>query len=202
MDAALTFMLNNMSVSTLFGRALFDATVKRINERRTIASSVMQYLDGGVNVVHPSFKSHSVFLIERFIVALWNRLHGKQNIDGNGDEEVNNNPNEEAIGPVDFMEMLRRTVRAECEERTQDVKGADSLNELKQEIKNFRISKVRGPKLNFLFTNLKNVLVSSVESERSFSVSGRFCNKLRSSLGDETLSSLTMLFYHYKNGFN
>lgn len=61
MDSAFTCMLNNMNVDTPFGRALVDATIKRINERRTIASSVMQYLDGGVNVLHASFKGHSLY---------------------------------------------------------------------------------------------------------------------------------------------
>lgn len=46
---------------------------------------------------------------------------------------------------------------------------------------------------------MKNIQVSSVESERSFSVAGRMCNKLRSRLGDDALSDLTMLYYYYKS---
>lgn len=199
MDSALTCMLNNMNVDTPFGRALVDATIKRINERRTIASSVMQYLDGGVNVLHPSFKGHSLYKMERFIFALWSRLHGVVNIDDAGDGDTNSNGNTSGIGPLNFMEMLRQTVRVECAERSQDVKGTGSADELKQELKNFKKTKVRGPKLDFIYNNMKNIQVSSVESERSFSVSGRFCNKLRSSVGDDALSALTMLFYYYKS---
>lgn len=200
MDSALSFMLKKMKVDTPFGRALFNSTIKRINERRTIASSALQYLhDGGANVLHPSFKVHSMFKIEQFIVALWNRLHGEENLDGAGDENINSTSSTQIAGPTNFMEMLRQTVKGECEERSQGENGSGSLHELKQELKNFKKTKIRGPKLEFLYTNMKNLQVSSVESERSFSVSGRLCNKLRSSLGDDALSALTILFYHFKS---
>lgn len=50
MDAALTEMLNAINVDSPFGMATLDAALKRIRERRTIASGVLQYLqNGGTN---------------------------------------------------------------------------------------------------------------------------------------------------------
>lgn len=60
---------------TPFGRVLFDAAVKRINDRRTIASTVLQFLhNGGTSTIHSLFKFHSIPRIERFIVNLSKRV--------------------------------------------------------------------------------------------------------------------------------
>lgn len=72
------------------------------------------------------------------------------------------------------------------------------IKELRDEMRNFKKTKIRGVKLEMVYQNMKGIQVSSVESERSFSVAGRYCNKMRSSLGDESLNSLTLLHYYNK----
>ena len=51
----------------------------------------------------------------------------------------------------------------------------------------------RPPILEKLYNALLGIPVSSVEAERCFSTTGNFSTKLRSRLGDETLSALVFL---------
>lgn len=199
MDAALTFMLNSMETDSPFGGALYEATVRRVNERRTIASSALQYLHhGGANDIHHSFKSHSVAEVERFILLTWNRLHGQGDI-----EDVETQGSDCGIETADnYMDKLRRAVKDQCEEVAQDQSGRGGTSEeLKTELKLFRKNRIRGAKLEFLYTNMKSIQVtSSVGLEKSFSVAGtaRYGNKLRSSLSDESLYALTMMRSHFE----
>ena len=43
-----------------------------------------------------------------------------------------------------------------------------------------------------VFESLKSISPTSVESERAFSSSGYICNKIRSSLNDDTLTNLIL----------
>lgn len=94
-----------------------------------------------------------------------------------------------------YIDHWRQAAKKNCQENTQDEAGRGTMSELKV----FKKTKIRGVKLKFINSNLKNIQVTSVESERSFSVAGRYCNKLRSCLGDESLNQLTMFHYYYKS---
>lgn len=99
---------------------------------------------------------------------------------------------------VSFLKKLRMQVKEKCDERIIDC-GEGSAMELSKELRSFRKTKTMGVILEKLFCYLKGIPVSSVESERSFSTAGRFCSKFRSSLGDRSLNSLTLLQHYYKN---
>ena len=64
---------------------------------------------------------------------------------------------------------------------------------LAQDFKMFEATKVRTEFLETLCQSMKTAKPTSVESERSFSVGGGFSTKLRSRLGDKTLSALVFL---------
>lgn len=196
MDTALTCMLNAISSEAPFTKALFETTKARIRERRTIVSSVLQYLhNGGLNILHESFESYSQLQIDKFILKNWQRLHGDPNTSSQILHE------EEPASPANCsnLEQLQQQVKDQCMDNKEIIQGGGggTVQDLKNELKVFKKTRVRGPKLEDLYRNLKGIQISSVESERSFSVAGRFCNKFRSSLGDKSLSALTMLHYYY-----
>ena len=57
--------------------------------------------------------------------------------------------------------------------------------------------KERSKYVNRLFKSLSGIPPTSVESERSFSATGLFCTKIRSSLGDKTLDALLFLRQYF-----
>lgn len=56
-----------------------------------------------------------------------------------------------------------------------------------------------GHNLKKVYQALKSIPPTSVESERIFSAAGLICNKIRSSLGDDSLNALVSLRSHYQN---
>lgn len=191
MDAALTCLLNSIVTTCPFGAALYAALVARINKRRTIASNVMQYLhNGGINGIHPEFKTNTRAQMEKFVVELWTRTNPDQLMDVAVIEDEVPPPN------LNFKERMRKTIQDHCAEP--EVPGVGQ-RVLKKELIQFRKSRVRGPILERLYIYLKSIPATSVEAERNFSTGGRFCSKLRSRLGDVCLSALTMLHFYFKS---
>ena len=67
-----------------------------------------------------------------------------------------------------------------------------------QEIDLFVSGDSRGTHLQMIYDYLQTVSPTSVDSERCFSSAGYTCNKLRSSLTDQTLDALIFLRYYLK----
>lgn len=192
MDAALTCLLNSIDKSYPFGAALHKALVTRINKRRTIASNVMQYLHNrGSNQIHPEMKTNTRAQMEKYLLDLWTRTNP-----GQADEEEIVTIDEHV--ELNFSQRLRRAILEQCAEPEVANNAGGAAQDLKGELMNFRRTHIRGPKLERSYLYLKTVQVTSVEAERSFSIGGRFCTKLRSRLGDECLSALTMLHFYFK----
>ena len=73
--------------------------------------------------------------------------------------------------------------------------GADKSLEaaIKTEMALFESSGVRGRSLQLVYGYLLSIPPASVEAERAFSAAGSLCTKVRSRLGDRSLSSLCFL---------
>lgn len=135
----------------------------------------------------------------RYIVKIWQRLNGQPQVDAMGEDEVNLTDNAVETPPkINFLQHLQQAVKKQCEDKERKESGGDTIKELRDEMRSFKKTKIRGVKLEMMYHNMKGIQVSSVESERSFSVAGRYCNKMRSSLGDESLNCLTLLHYYNK----
>lgn len=154
---------------------------------------MLQYLhNGGLNILHESFEGYSQLQIDKFIFKNWQRLHG----DPNSSSQILFE--ESSPANCSYLEQLQQQVKDQCMDNKEIIQrgGGGTAQDLNNELKVFKKTRVRGPKLDDLYRNLKGIQISSVESERSFSGAGRFCNKFRSSLGDKSLSALTMLHYY------
>lgn len=188
MDTALSCLLLRLDRASPFGRALFDSLVTRIAERRKITSNVMKYLHtGGSNTIHPSLQSNT-YETDSFITSLWERLNPVS-----AQEPVV--VEEDHSPPDDLVEFLNWSLKRDCDPAPEAF-ARGPIGELHQELHDFKATRVRGPKLNRIYSFLKSIQVRSGKSERSFSVSGRFLNKLRCRMGDLTVGALTLLHYY------
>ena len=73
-------------------------------------------------------------------------------------------------------------------------------NSLKKELKLFEASGTQTQGIEILYNALLTIQPTSVESERVFSTTGTFVNKIRNRLSDETINALTVLkTYFFQN---
>ena len=76
-------------------------------------------------------------------------------------------------------------------------------NSLKKELKLFEASGTQTQGIEILYNALLTIQPTSVESERVFSTTGTFVNKIRNRLSDETINALTVLkTYCFQNHSN
>lgn len=76
-------------------------------------------------------------------------------------------------------------------------KESKIYSKLKQEFLLFRNTGKRTSNLDDLYNALSSIKPTSTSNERTFSVSGSFCTKIRSRLADKSLNSLVFLKYFY-----
>ncbi len=66
-------------------------------------------------------------------------------------------------------------------------------------MRSFEASNIRPPYLEKLKESLKTISVTSIESERGFSVMGLFGTKIRNRLGPRSLNALLFMRQYLKN---
>ena len=96
------------------------------------------------------------------------------------------------------LEMALTKVKESDSAKKAPVQQRNLLMAIKQEMKLFEANKSRGFHLQLAYTYLKSIPPTSVESERVFSASGYFCNRIRSRLGDITLDRLSFLRSYFQ----
>jgi hAT family C-terminal dimerisation region len=74
----------------------------------------------------------------------------------------------------------------------------DALKVVRREMVIFEEDGLRGTQVRRAYEYLRNVKPTSVESERAFSANGNILTKLRSSLEDKTLNTLSFLHDHFQ----
>ena len=97
----------------------------------------------------------------------------------------------------DFQSQLMKLTREHCTEV--ECPTGNGSSDLDKELAHFRRTMIRGPILNMILSAIKSIQVTSVVAERSFSLAGRFVNKLRTKLSDDSINALVILKCHYNN---
>lgn len=198
-DASLQFMLNELSKQNgSISASLKDELIKRITERRSTMSSVLQYLHCRAAFSKKSydkevFKVLNKNSIHAFILKLLQRLYPEI-------EDVNNlndtlSDEDDIIIPIE--DRLRAAISDKLNERSniQECNDIDSI--IKQELCLFEASNKRGKYLQMAYEFLLTIPPTSIDSERAFSVAGGVCTKIRNRLEDNTLEALTCLKCHF-----
>lgn len=172
---------------------------KRIKERRTMASKVLQHLHSSNRVsLHHSFEYATREEINKYIADLWDKFHPREEDSAETEEEevpLTNGAN--------FKERLTYAIERDCGPQKILHRGQlDTKRTVHEEMYCFNSTGVKGKILSFVYTNLLSIPPTSVEAERNFSAAGRTCTKIRSKLTDksmDTLSALRSYFVRKKN---
>lgn len=201
-DLAFDFLLQNLPVDHEFGAKLYKSLVKRINERRTVQSEVLYFLHyANQKKPHFELKTASKSTILKFLNKLWTRGHPADEVTlEDSDEEVEMLPEKDSSERnLDFATRMSNAVEKALVVETPPPKADDNLKTaLEKEYNEFCTRQIRGPKLEWCYKSLLTITPTSVEAERNFSASGRFCNKIRSRIGDDSLKALSMLKTRFK----
>ena len=202
-DASLNFALDKLyTASTPISLELLEALRRRILERRTDQSSVLQYLhtgsltDDSVDIV---FQNMAKTKISKFILNLTLRLNPHhQELEENVEIEEREVPIEKRK-KTDLQQELALALE-KVGERAHKAKLQDTnlQSTITKEMNLFEAGGTRGFHLELVYQYLMTISPTSVESERVFSSAGYLCNKVRSSLSDETLSELSFLRSYFQ----
>ena len=188
-DSMISFVLNELERYGEMGRSLFMAILKRVNQRRSVASSALQLLQNNFsNKLHPQLIVHSDEDIDQFILSTWNRIKGDDSFNSHESPIIFEEDREDDL--EDSMEKRASQYAEEPSNKTQPLVDAT----IEAELYELRMLQRRGPKCEELLTYLSSIQPTSVECERSFSVAGRMCNKINSSLGDEAIFALGLVY--------
>lgn len=181
-----------MDRSTEFGDDLYYAVLKRINERRTKLSAILQQLSDKEEVIDLNFMRVSVKEVIDFVYSIVQKVERQeQELSSDCIEEV------EVITPADLkLQLLMRINKLDAPTTTKT--RCTQRENIEAEWNLFKIHNVRGKYLTIAYNILLSVQPTSTESERCFSRSAFLCNKFRGSMKDSTLSGLTFLSFYFK----
>lgn len=208
-DLILSNALRNIPIDTQFGAAIYEALIKRINQRRQVSSIALFYLHfsntkaekldaslktvedlrgetvkdrDGVNVEGLSGEAALV----QFLTKIYTRSH----------PEEENREVDGAMGLADEdfdVESVFNDVPAIRNEKCDTVPDA-----IKRELTVFKATRARGKILEFCYNSLCSVQCTSAEAERNFSCAARIVNKFSTRLMDESINNLSMLNAYFK----
>jgi hypothetical protein len=220
-DLALQYTLDKLKEqNTTISREMGDALGRRILQRRTEVSGLVKYLYKGEIDKDKTFgtpKSVEIInLIKSFVERLQSSnpetnpaasqaLHQAAESSEQSEAEVQvcisshskakrrKNKNETEAELDTYLKDALSTAHIE----NSDPKTGLSST-IKKEMNLFQGGGSRGRNLQLVFEYLKTIPPTSVGSERAFSSAGYLCNKIRSSLNDDTLDSLCLLRSHFQ----
>lgn len=204
-DTTISFMLGNLGNSDLAKR-MKDSLSRRINERRTEVSGLLQYLHKcnqqqvcAVFNLKPLQNSEcmSKTTIISMIAALVKHYDNTSSSESEAEIEVA----EEPTSTRSLREKLQQAIDDEnnAKIRSKTLTPKDLSGVLKKELVNFEINGKRGPNLERCYIDLTTIPPTSVESERVFSGCGKIVTKIRSSLNDESLDLMCFLRSYFKS---
>jgi len=101
-------------------------------------------------------------------------------------------------GLQDELEMALNAVKETNSFKNTGLQTKNLFTTIKQETALFESNKTRGFHLELAYKYLKTIPPTSVESERAFSASGYFCNRIRSRLSDASLDQLCFLRSYFQ----
>ena len=112
--------------------------------------------------------------------------------------------------PVETVENPKRKLDSASDDfykrlQAKKVKSTSTASNMEKqlaaEISTYDRTNYKGPLLLQVLQVTKTLRPTSCDCERIFSVAGYYCNKLRSNLSDDTLSSLCMLKFYFNHHF-
>ena len=206
-DASFSIVLKKLTcLNTLVSEQIYQSLLVRLQERRTILSDTLFYLQSAKmrrdpdSLIEMASRSTITNTLKDIIVRLKNEVRNEQVTQQPITDELLDFLNEDDT----LQEPPTKTMSLEEEmdsELKREMKSFEPSNQglspllqtIKKEMELFESGGSRGCNLQFVYEVLLNIKPTSVKSERVFSTSGNFCSKLRSRLGDDSLSKICYL---------
>lgn len=216
-DVSLKFMLDELAKQkTSLSESLSAELINRIRERRSEVSDVLQFLhnpnelfngDQVYNIFNVTSKQKISKKIEELAVRFFNK-ESEFSISPEDDGSDIDDPSEEEAFSEEEMSLkdkLQKLIskkfqagitQEKIETEKPDLK--DILKIVKKEVVTFCKTKKRGKYLDLLYKYLLTLKPTSVESERTFSLAGLTCTKIRSNLSDKSLDTIVFLKSYFE----
>lgn len=212
-DAALQFMLNKLDHQhNELSERLANSLRKRIKERRTSVSGILQYLHNNEQfyetISTETFTKPTSDYIRTYITRLLERLKFTASTTS---AQTSQSPIQQISTAHTDSSDEELTVAEELEKEickaTSQVNKSTVNTDLESIVRvEMCIYDTAGGGRGFYLTAAYNYLLSitptSVEAERAFSSAGYLCSKLRSSLSDKTLNALSFMRSHFQEKSN
>lgn len=211
-DAALQFMFERLAeVEGEISEKLSFELNERVNQRRTEAASVVQFLHGQTDVNGFKFKIATKHIAGIFVSRLMQRLNAHESSNLNDDTSVSQVDIESSEDSeeenqliqnenMSLKAMMDKAISSAIAPKSNPLRFSNDMDGcLKREIATFVANGVRGELLEKCYKYLLAIPPTSVESERAFSASTLICTKIRSRLNDDTIDALCFLKAHFKN---
>lgn len=183
-DITLNFMTTKLRAQQNdIGRTLLDNLAKYIN--RWLDPSLVDLQKA---LYQPEYSLSKKAL--EFGVNLLKRLFS--HIDISSEQETVMKTQDEP--DLTLEEELRQLLEAD---KTLEKQGPENFSKLKQEFSLFKSTGNRTQNLDSLLNAINTIKPTSIEAERTFSVSNNFCTRIRSSLSDKSISYLVFLKFYF-----
>jgi hypothetical protein len=208
-DVALNFCLEKLNeLASPISQELASALSRRAKERRTEFAGILAYLHYGtyaLETMDPIFsvpkKTQMANLIKTFLSRV--NLDPNDQLDQSEEPEVQimedaeGEPRQKKRKSKSAMELNEAIKKMQTPSKP-TIQTKDVLGFIKREMALFEGGGSRGYYLQQTYDALKVISPTTVESERAFSSAGYLCNKVRSSMNDNTLDSLCFLRSHFQ----
>ena len=203
------------SQETDIGWQLHNALKARIRERRNHGLiHLMEYLNNPKFVEKEKKKrdkkdQYGIVIskkdVQQLATELISKLYSVQDRESTDEEDINVIVSDTScMNKTNLSYEERMSLHIEHSKNSLPESSASAVeigdNLVEQEFKLFesRGGKERPKYLQLLHENLNTIPPTSVEPERSFSATGLFSTKIRSSLGDDSLNALLFLRQYFK----
>jgi hypothetical protein len=189
-DLAINFMMMKLKdLNSKISLELLNNLKIRIGERTNPeVKNLLKFLKNGKEKISKQSINFAIKLMKRLFSLDW--VDANSSIDTDTEIEEFSTQHEE----VDMAKQLENILQSAKKSPQQ------SRNDFQCISKEFDLFKLTGKKTKSL-QQLNDVLCTikptSTDAERSFSVAGCFCSKLRSRLSDKSLNALVFLKYYY-----
>ena len=212
-DAALQFMLNKLDYQhNELSERLANSLRKRIKERRTSVSGILQYLHNNEQfyetISTETFTKPTSDYIRTYITRLLERLKFTASTTSaqtsqSPIQQISTAHTDSSDEELTVAEELEKEICKATSQVNKSTVNTDFESIVRVEM---CIYDTAGGGRGFYLTAAYNYLLSitptSVEAERAFSSAGYLCSKLRSSLSDKTLNALSFMRSHFQEKSN
>ena len=191
-DSSLEWLVDKLSSDkSLLGPKLHAAVIERIGERRDpTLVALVKYMHKGL--ISKDFMG--IKISKKNMVELADKIFERLELQAHITEEDEAEEEKKETVVKDMKTELQHFIESSL--ATSDV--VPVAKSFDGDFKLYDSQKQRTKKMTLLFNAVLTIKPTSVEAERTFSTSGNFATKIRSRLGDDTLSALVMLKRHFQ----